>query len=333
MSCFFPDLGRSARRWWAPITAAGLLVVVMLSPREAPPARLRFSPGTWPGGEPLVLAYDSGDLPKARFQLVELPWSSAVMRALGNGAADVAVVSLDSVLRMREAGQRLRVLMVLDESRGGDALIANSRVESLVDLRGRRVGVDLRGTGSYLLVRALAGAGLKLEDVQLVPMMQAEMPAAIEETALDAVVAGLPWLERLRQPGWRVLYDTSMCDTPVYRVLAASERACEAYPGEIRLLIESHKKWSAALRMPGGVARMEVVLRREKLTGETFERTLGLWSPVDDARNRALLKGAPPPLAVVADQIAREMRESGLLQRMPDQGRWIDSRFFEEVTQ
>lgn len=319
------------RQWWAPIAAAGLFALVIFSPREAPPPRLRLAPGNWPGGEPLVLAYASGDLPKARFQLVELPWSSAVMRALGNGAADLAVVSLDSVLRMREAGQRVHVLMVLDQSCGGDALITSSQVEKTADLRGRRVGVDLRGTGSYLLVRALAQAGLKLSDVQVVPMTQAEMPGAVGEAALDAVVAGLPWLERLREPGWHVLYDTSKCEMPVYRVLAASERACEMYPDEIRLLIESHRKWAAILRSPAGFPTMELVLRREKLTRESFVQALTLWRPVSNADNCELLMGRTPLLAMVAAQLAREMLESGLLQQVPKDEAWIDTRFFEEV--
>ncbi|WP_397385893.1 hypothetical protein [Prosthecobacter sp.] len=47
---------------------------------------------------------------KDRSQMIEIPWSSAVMRALDNGAADV-VVTLDGSMCMRECGQQLRVLM------------------------------------------------------------------------------------------------------------------------------------------------------------------------------------------------------------------------------
>jgi hypothetical protein len=42
--------------------------------------------------------------------MIEIPWSSAVMRALDNGAEDV-VVTLDGIMRMRESGQQQRVLM------------------------------------------------------------------------------------------------------------------------------------------------------------------------------------------------------------------------------
>ena len=47
---------------------------------------------------------------KDRCQMIEIPWSSAVMRALDNGAEDV-VVTLDGIMRMRESGQQQRVLM------------------------------------------------------------------------------------------------------------------------------------------------------------------------------------------------------------------------------
>ena len=42
--------------------------------------------------------------------MIEIPWSSAVMRAWDNGAADVVVI-LDGSMCMRECGQQLRVLM------------------------------------------------------------------------------------------------------------------------------------------------------------------------------------------------------------------------------
>lgn len=113
------DIRAFLRRLAVPLCALLLLVVGMAFPRTERKQRVRVAPGTWPGAETLLLANDLNKLPASRFQVIEIPWSSAVMRALGNGAADVAVVTLDSVLRMRESGQKLRVLMVLDQSTGG----------------------------------------------------------------------------------------------------------------------------------------------------------------------------------------------------------------------
>jgi len=78
---------------------------------------LRIVPGVWPATEALLAASDLQVLPPDRFQVIEIPWSSAVIRAFGSGAADVAVVTLDGVLRMQEAGQKLKVIMVLSPMR------------------------------------------------------------------------------------------------------------------------------------------------------------------------------------------------------------------------
>ncbi len=323
--------GGHAWRLLLPVGALLLLVTGLLLPRPERLPRLRVSPGLWPGSEAIVLAHAQGRLPADQFQLIELPWSSAAMRALGNGASDVAVVTLDGVLRMREAGQDLRVLMVLDESKGGDAVLARHELTNMAALRGKRVGVDVRGVGIYLLINALESAGMKVDDLKLVPMIQPEMEQALADGVVDAVVASEPWASRLRQAGTHVVYDSRQLRVPVMRMVVASGDACRRSRPQLVALLRAQTELVEAVWSGGDVAEVEMVLRRERLTLDAFREASRLWMPLDFARNEVLLGGSEPQLGVMAATVAEQMQRAGFLKELPTGDTWMDETFLQEV--
>jgi NitT/TauT family transport system substrate-binding protein len=308
-----------------------LLLTALLVPRPERLPRLRVSPGLWPGSEAIVLAHAQGRLPADQFQLIELPWSSAAMRALGNGAADVAVVTLDGVLRMREAGQDLRVLMVLDESRGADAVLAGQAVTNMAGLRGKRVGVDVRGVGVYVLVNALEDAGMHVDEVSLVPMIQPEMEQALADKAVEAVVASEPWASRLRHAGMHKVYDSRRLEVPVMRVLVASGEACRRFRPQLVTLLKAQVELTGRVWSGADLPEMAMVLRRERLTTEAFREALRLWAPVDISRNEVLLGGSTPGLEGMAAAVAAQLQRSGFLKSLPSDDIWMDASFLPEV--
>ena len=323
--------GGHSKRFILPAGALLLLVMGLLLPRPERLPRLRVSPGLWPGSEAIVLAHAQGRLSADQFQLIELPWSSAAMRALGNGAADVAVVTLDGVLRMREAGQDLRVLMVLDESKGADAVLAGQAVTDMAGLKGKRVGVDVRGVGVCVLINALESAGMQVGEVKLVPMIQPEMEQALADKAVDAVVASEPWASRLRQGGLHAVYDSRRLQVPVMRVVVASGEACRKFRPQLVALLKAQAELTGSVWSGGDLPEMAMVLRREKLTAEAFREALRSWAPMDISRNELLLGGSTPQLEVMAAAVAAQMQRHGFLKSLPSAA-WMDASFIPEVT-
>lgn len=325
------NFGNLAKRLAVLFAAVALLLTAFWLPRRERMQRLRVSPGLWPGSEAIVLAHAKNELPAAEFQMIELPWSSAAMRALGNGAADVAVVTLDAVLRMREAGQNLRVLMVLDESAGADVVLVRDGVAGIKALKGMRVGVDVRGVGAYLLANAVESAGLTMDEVRLVPLIQPEMEQAVADGVVDAVVVSEPWSSRLRQAGLRMVYDSRQLPVPIMRVMVASEHACENFRPQLVSLLKAQIKMTRLARSGTAFEGMELVLRREKISRSMFLSALPSWTPIDVARNQALLSGDDPGLAEMAEKMAGQMLRAGLLKARPADQTWIDESFLGEV--
>ncbi len=319
------------KRLMIPFCALLLLLMAALAPHVEKRQRLRVAPGVWPGSEALLLAHSQGKLPADRFQMIELPWSSAVMRALGNGAADVAVVTLDGVLRMREGGQRLRVLMVLDASTGADAVMARPEVMDVQGLKGKRVGVDVRGAGAYLLVNALESAGMSMGDIHIVQLIQREMEGAVEAGEVDAVVASEPWLSGLSSKGFHGIFNSNRLSPPIMRLLVASEKAHAQFRQELALLLQTQMDMTRLVRTGKPFDGMEIILRRERLPFKEFASSLEHWKPLTMEENAAMLAGDSPRLAQMAAVMEEQMIRTGLLRSKPVPSDWIDATLLKEV--
>lgn len=312
-----------------------LVVALLLTAAwlPAPQARkpLAVAVGVWPGSETLVLARERGLLKPKSVQLVEVTWASAAMRAMGNEVVDAAVLSLDELLRLRDSGGDVRVVAVTDVSQGNDALMVREGVETLEDLKGKRVGVDMRAAGMYLLALALQKAHMLPSDLQLVPLNLPESDVAFQEGVVDAVVAAEPWLTLLRGMKAHSLVDSSQINPPIYRLLVVSAQAIQERREDVAALVNAHFAMMKELRQRKMVPNLEVCLHRQGLTEEQFFKCWDGLRPVDVVENETLLGGEAPVLKSVAEMVEHHMRSRELLYRPVQPGPWLDNSFLKEV--
>lgn len=82
------------------------------------------------------------------------------------------------------------------------ALVDSGEVKSLADLKGRKLAINLRGSGlEYLLHKGLEQVGLTVQDVELVTIPGAEMLPAVQNGAVDGAVAGILNVQRMIAEG------------------------------------------------------------------------------------------------------------------------------------
>jgi NitT/TauT family transport system substrate-binding protein len=313
------------QRLLAPLCAV-LLLVAAFFPYKKEKKPLRVVPGIWPAGEALLVARDLGVLPPRHFQVIEISWASAVVRAFANGAADAAVVTLDNVIRMREAGQKLQVLMALSQSAGADALLAREGIQRLEDLKGKRVGVE-RGAGTYLLINALESAGMTQEDIEPVPMFQSEMDLALQNAQVDAVVVADPWLTKLVHGGMRSLYDSSQIKVPITYVLVASERACADSREELVSLLRVQAEMARKIWTENPFPGMEAVSRRERVDAKALAACLSRLRPLQKTESAEVLKHLPQ----MSQQMEAQLLRNSVIPASPAADGWFNLSFSEEA--
>ena len=96
-----------------------------------------------------------------------------------------------------------KVAFVLDVAGDNEALVARNGtgVNTIAELKGKRVATPFASTAHYSLLAALAQNGLSPSDVQLVDLQPQAILAAWDRGDIDAAYTWLPTLDDLRKTG------------------------------------------------------------------------------------------------------------------------------------
>jgi len=148
----------------------------------------------WIGYGPIYCAAANGDYRKygADVRLVTFSDNSLMPGALEGAEIEASTLTYDQVITAHARGFRLKVVMPLDYSVGGDAIISSAAVRSVKDLKGRKVAFQALSPSDFLLGYALSQAGLSEKDVRPVNATPEGVVAIMATGAADAGVTYQP---------------------------------------------------------------------------------------------------------------------------------------------
>ncbi len=175
----------------------------------------------------------------------------------------------------RLAPQDPKVVLQCDWSRGGDAIIVKRGINSINDLKGKKVAVAPQTPSQTLLVFGLESAGMKLEDVKVV-----EVPSAIDAaTAFKAgdVDAAVVWspddvIVTRAVAGSKVLLSTKEATNIIADVFMAKGKFAEENPDKLKAFYEGWMR---------GAAEINAVMSNKDKAAKLLAEGTGL--PVEDA--------------------------------------------------
>jgi taurine transport system substrate-binding protein len=127
-----------------------------------------------------------------------------------------------------------KVAFVLDVAGDNEALVARngSGVNTIADLKGKRVGTPFASTAHYSLLAALAQNNLSPNDVQLVDLQPQAILAAWERGDIAAAYTWLPTLDDLRKTGKDLITSRQLAKDgkPTLDLGAVSDEFAAAHP-------------------------------------------------------------------------------------------------------
>jgi NitT/TauT family transport system substrate-binding protein len=120
------------------------------------------------------------------------------VQAMAAGSLDIGYVG-GGAMWMPASGQA--VIVTPNESTFGDYVLARPGIgiQSVKDLRGRKVGVPDGGSGEMILTLALNAAGMAMSDIQRIPLDPPNVASAFAAGQIEAAAIFEPIVSQLRE--------------------------------------------------------------------------------------------------------------------------------------
>ena len=229
------------------ITAQALRALTVLILLSAPGGHALASATlgvvNWIGYGPVYCAAANGYFKKygADVRLVTFSDNSVMAGALRGNELDASTLTYDQVIIADAKGWGLKVVMPLDYSVGGDAILASAAVHDVQDLKGRKVAFQTLSPSDFLLGYALAQRGLSQKDLQPVNVTPEAVVATMATGAVDAGVTYQPSVSMILKLGggksFHVLLSSRDARGMITDVLAVRDSTIARNPGLVAGLI------------------------------------------------------------------------------------------------
>src|SRR6478672_9803949 len=153
------------------------------------------------------------------------------MDAFSTGKVDAVGMTNGDALVTGSGGIPSVAIIITDFSSGNDMIVAKPGIESVKDLKGRKVGVEVGLVDHLLLLNALESNGMKETDVTLVNTPTNETPQVLGAGAVDAIGAWQPNSGQAMKTvqGSKPIYTSAQAPGLIYDLLYVSRESLEKH--------------------------------------------------------------------------------------------------------
>jgi NitT/TauT family transport system substrate-binding protein len=165
---------------------AATLISASLSVSAATSMKLALT--TWIGYSPFYVAEGMNMYKKHDLKVTLQTFSDPAMlpSAVASKAADGSMMTYDQLIGAVAQGQKLKVVMPIDYSNGGDAVLADKTINKMTDLKGKKVAYAPLSPSDFLISYALKINGMSTKDFSPVNMAPEAIPSAMASKAVPA---------------------------------------------------------------------------------------------------------------------------------------------------
>ena len=150
---------------------------------------------------------------------VDLKWFDGYLESISTLNAqqiDANSQTLGDTVNSIAGGADQVVVLVNDNSTGNDKIIVSEGINSVQDLKGKKVAAEEGTVDHFLLLLGMKEAGLKPEDIEFVPLETGSAAAAFVAGQVDAVAVFAPFTtQALTRPNSKELFSSSSIVLPL----------------------------------------------------------------------------------------------------------------------
>ncbi len=330
-------LSSSIARFGLALLVVGLLFPGITAAQSTPeaasgePVPLRLAVSSWVGYGPLWLAEERGffDEEGVAVDLTLVEVSADRITAMQADRLDASATTIDTWALFAAQGADLVQVLAVDESAGGDGIVAKQEIASIADLAGKTIAVQSASTSQFLLANALNEAGLSLDDVTLLDMSSGDAGAAFVAGQVDAAVTWQPWLANARETDFgHLLLDTKetpglIVDTVAFRPQFVDENP-EAVAAFVRGYYRAVEEVEANPDEANAIMAESIGMETEEFVATLAD--LRIWGAEE---NEAYFGTAeqPGPINDLVEQAGQFYEGIGVTDNVPAPQTIVDPRF------
>lgn len=292
---------------------------------------LTIALNVWPGYSYVFIAQEKGFFEKngVRVNLILKTDYNEAQKLYENGGADGIFEVFTDTVAHNIKGLPTKAVYVTDYSNEGDVIIGKNSLNSLSDLKGKRVGVDGFNSFSHLFVAtALDLAGVRSSQVTFVDIPALSALGALEEGRIDAGHTWEPTKSQALDAGYKQLAKAGDMPGLITDVLAFKLSIIEERQEDILAIIKSVLE--ARDFITDNRAEAIAIMAKAESMGET-EMDLGISGIhlLDWRDNYTAFTYAPgfESLYGTTRRIGNFMKTQGLIKTDLDSTKFIDPQF------
>lgn len=305
------------------------------TPATVTQVRLGFS--AWPGWFPWQITQDEGIFQKNNIA-VDLKWFDGYLESISTltaGQIDANSQTLGDTVSSVAGGADQVIVLVNDNSTGNDKIIVRDGINSVADLKGKKVAAEEGTVDHFLLLLGMKKAGLTPKDIQFVPLETGKAAAAFVGGQVDAVAVFAPFTtQALKRSGSKELFSSKDFPGSISDHLVFTRKFVDANPDKVQAMVDA---WFATLDfMKANPAKANEILAKranvslaeyqEYAEGTkifTIEENLKAFETADNITS----------LAFAAKEMSKFLIEVGLTKTAPDTAKLFDDRFVKAYAQ
>ncbi|MEM6915190.1 MAG: ABC transporter substrate-binding protein [Verrucomicrobiota bacterium] len=256
-----------------------LAAVALAVPSALQAEPLKISYNDWPGWVPWEIAIQKGWFEEEGVE-VDFQWIDYVSSfdAFAAGALDGCHMTNGDALVTGATGKPSVGILINDFSNGNDMFIAGPGIESVEDMKGKKVAVEQGFVSHLLVIQALEAAGMAEGDVEIVNTPNGETPQVLEAGAVDAISAWQPssGVALRTVEGSKTIFTSADAPGIIYDMLFVDPESLEARRDDWKKVVKVWYKVVDFLKDEDNLDEaLEIMAGRGNLAPEQYEPLLG----------------------------------------------------------
>ncbi|MDY7014704.1 MAG: aliphatic sulfonate ABC transporter substrate-binding protein, partial [Cyanobacteriota bacterium] len=221
------------------------------------------------------------------------------------------------------------IVLVNDNSTGNDKIIVREGINSVADLKGKKVAAEEGTVDHFLLLLGLQEAGLSPQDIQLVPLETGKAASAFVAEQVDAAAVFAPFTtQALKREGSKELFSSKDFPGAISDHLVFTRQFVEENPEAVQKIVDS---WFATLDYieANPDKAYEIMAKRAGVSVEEYQeyaegtRIFNVEENLEAFESGETMTSLP----YAAQQMGQFLVEMGFAEQAPDMSQLFDDRF------